>query len=92
MKTTGKLEALRILRNGNLTTAHQIARISGYTPQHINRCLKELFAAGVVAFCIIPHRGNAKQKRKWCMVKDVEKWGLVYPFVMPEYTQMEMEL
>jgi alkylated DNA nucleotide flippase Atl1 len=79
-----------ILNNGNLTTAHQIARITGYSPQHVNRVLKQLFQQGKVAYTIMPHRGNAKQKRKWCTMGNLHCWENVYPFETPVYVQEEL--
>lgn len=90
MKTNAMDKVLNILQNGNCTTAHMIARVTGYTPQHINRCLKHLFREGKVAYAIVPHRGRAKQKRKWVAMSALPAWENVYPFETPEYIQREM--
>lgn len=85
-------KVMQVLDNGNLTTAHQIARVTDYSPQHVNRVLKKLYAQGRVAYCIVPHHGRAKNKRKWCSLRYVQNWNTVYAFETPEYTQMEMAI
>lgn len=85
-------KVIQILDNGNLTTAHQIARVTGYTPQHVNRVLKQLYGQGRVAYCLVPHHGRAKYKRKWCSLRYVKNWDRVYPFETPEYTQLELTI
>lgn len=90
MKKTAMVETVEILGHGNMTTAHMIARVTGYTPQHINRCLKHLFGQGKVAYAVVEHRGRAKQKRLWVAMKDVNKFEHQYVIVEPEFTQEEL--
>lgn len=92
MKKTAMIETSEMLGHGNMCTAHAIARVTGYTPQHINRCLKALFGQGKVAYTVVSHRGKAKQKRLWVSVKDAYKFQHEYAIIKPEYVQMEMEL
>lgn len=71
-------------------TAHALARILDITPQYTNRCLKQLYHEGKVAYREEPHRGNSGFKRVWTTVKNARKAPGRY--IMPEWTQMEMPL
>jgi hypothetical protein len=44
-------------------TAYQIARLTNYSPQHINRCLRDMWEAGLVGYVVEPHRQG--EKRLW---------------------------
>lgn len=91
-KASAKDRALNTLRYGSLSTAHQLAKIIDVTPQHCNRVLKQLFDEGKVAYTVVDHRGNAAKKRKWCHIKEVSKWGMVYTMDIPMFTQGELPL
>lgn len=47
-------------------TAYQIARLTNYSPQHINRCLRDMWKAGLVGYSVEPHRKG--EKRLWVYV------------------------
>lgn len=72
------------------STAHDMARVLGYSPQHINRCLKQLFSEGKVAYAELPHQGRAGFKRSWVSISKAKKSPGRY--VMPKYIQMEMRI
>lgn len=92
MKKTAITQVTELLNDTNLVTAHLIARVTGYTPQHVNRCLKRLYSQGRVAYTVVSHRGNAHNKRLWCSVKNVHKFADRYPMETPEYIQEELPL
>lgn len=45
-------------------TAYEIAKSSGFTPQHVNRTLVKLFAKGMVGYKVEKSRNG--EKRQWC--------------------------
>lgn len=67
-----------IARN-KIFTSHELARKTGYTPQHINRTLKKMWAFGKVAYYIVGHRKNSN-KRMWANVEYARMIDGVYPF------------
>lgn len=88
-KTTAQQTVISFMNDGYLLTAHQIAGMTGYTPQHINRILKRLFHCGRLAYTTVPHQGRSKFARKWCALNKTGQHP-TYAFVSPEYVQMEM--
>lgn len=90
MRKNAKHIIMDILNNGNLTSAYMIARTTGYSPQHINRCLRDLFQDGRVAYALVPHRKQRQMKRLWCGMKDAEFFSKHYPVETPEYIQEEL--
>lgn len=88
-KTTAETTVKSFMNDGYLLTAHAIAKMTGYSPQHINRVLKKLFNQGVIAYAIVNHQGAAKYARKWCSLKSTKE-HTEFTFVIPEYTQLEM--
>lgn len=91
MKRSGYFMVRGILRDCAPVTAHDIARISGYSPQHVNRLLKRLFAEGMVAYAVVDHRPGTK-KRVWIHLSNLEKYAYKYPFETPLFVQKEMEI
>lgn len=75
-------------KKGGVCTAHAIAKVTGYTPRHINRCLARLYYEGKVAYKVEPHRGASKFVRQWATIKTAKKQPT--GFVFPEYIQKEM--
>lgn len=73
-------------------TAHALSKVTGFSPQHINRVLKKMYGQGTVAYTIVPHRGRAQQKRLWCNVRAVKAFSGQYVFSVPRYVQLEMEI
>lgn len=90
-KITAEQTVTSFMNDGYLLTAHQIARMTGYTPQHINRILKRLFMCGRLAYTVVPHQGRSKFARKWCALNKTALHN-TYLFVEPEFVQMEMSL
>lgn len=88
MKKTAMVDVKEILGHGNMTTAYYIARVTGYSPQHINRCLRALFFQGQVAYTLVDHRHN--KKRLWCALKDAGFFSQEYVMIEPEYIQEEL--
>lgn len=91
IKTSARTTVLSFMNDGYLLTAHQIAKMTGYTPQHINRILKQLFAEGKLAYTVVTHQGRAKFARKWCSLRETTQRHTL-SFVTPEWIQEEMEL
>lgn len=55
---------MRIMKgSGTPFTAYKLARKTGFTPQHINRTLKKMWAFGKVAYRTEPYRNG--EKRVW---------------------------
>jgi DNA-binding transcriptional regulator YhcF (GntR family) len=79
------------MSDGYLLTANTLAKMTGFSPQHINRVFKQLYFAGLVAFTVQKHQGVTGGKRYWCAVKEVEYHGDM-KFVMPEYVQPELPM
>lgn len=90
-RTTCKQMVESYMNDTWLLSAHTLAKMSGYSPQHINRCFKELYKEGKLAYTVEPHQGNSGFARKWCGAK----WTHMYPdrkFSKPEYIQVELPL
>lgn len=88
-KTTAETTVKSFMNDGYMLTAHAISKMTGYTPQHINRVLKKLFNQGIVAYAVVNHQGRAKYARKWCSLKSTKEHP-EHQFVIPEYTQLEI--
>jgi transcription initiation factor IIE alpha subunit len=65
--------AIKIVLTGfrDEATAYRIARLSGYSPQHINRVLKQMYFDGLVGYRLEKHRNG--EKRVWCL--SGKNWG-----------------
>lgn len=64
MGKTGKSAVIIALESLSVPlTAYQIARLTNYSPQHINRCLRDMWRAGLVGYWVKPHRRG--EKRLW---------------------------
>lgn len=92
MKARTKDLTMSILANGALVTAHYLSHVVDATPQHVNRCLKQLFSEGKVAYTVVPHKGRAQQKRLWCAIICLERYENKYPFETPEYIQERLAI
>lgn len=63
---TGRAACRAMLVGQGERTAYEIARLSNYSPQHINRCLKEMWKDGLVCYRLVPHRKGEKRVWAWC--------------------------
>lgn len=90
-KLTAEISVMSFMQDGYLVTAHQLAKMTGYSPQHINRVFKKLFCQGKVAYTIVSHQGKSGFARKWCLLGKTREHH-TYAFVTPDWTQLEMTL
>lgn len=68
---TGKAAVLIVLQSHqDEATAYRIARLTGYSPQHINRVLKEMWRDGISCYRVVNFRNG--DKRIWGLT---EKWS-----------------
>lgn len=66
-------------------SAYELSKRTGYTPQHCNRTLKELFRSGLVGFKIVPARNGEKRVWKAASIARFDK-----EYITPDYVQTEM--